>query len=237
LIISCKQDKKSDFILKQKINEEVEKFLTSNKHFKIKYFNDYYFPLDDFNELWLVDSNKFRQKLDSIPKSELPENKNIDSIIIPSIVQTMSIFLYSLNEPKLNDTNRITDEYRISYMPCFNYPRVVRIVKDSEGIYLICKVTDGDGGHTIGHVKTEIKKQLEFNEWKKIDSLFKNTNFMNLNTMDDYSGFDGTIAFIEHKNGKKYKVIKRWLPARDKKINEITNLFWTLCDIKITKLR
>jgi hypothetical protein len=103
--------------------------------------------------------------------------------------------------------------YRFLWIPSFDHPLSVWIVR-SEGVAsLRVIVLDGLGGYEQGRVAIDRTVKLNETQWKELESHLERSNFWEMPTrLPDDSGSDGDTCVVEGVSNGRYHLVDRWEP-------------------------
>lgn len=216
LTVDCVSQTQHKFI-DNKINVDNNNVPTSEKQF--------YFPTKLFPKVETVWKKRFNSSF--IITTKIIENE-VDSFHLI----WYSRFLYAMQEPLLynRQLNKLT--YRFTWLRTFHNPVMIRIEKDTMGISLYWKVTDGQGGYEPGKIITNNKKELTSLEWNKFISIVNSTNFWEMKREASF-GEDGSEWILEGVEPTKYYVTSAWTPSKESDFYRLGDFLLKLTDLKI----
>lgn len=111
-------------------------------------------------------------------------------------VDWMTDFLSAADEPILYpSTDKLT--YRITWLPSFHHPIVLRLEKNDSGGWLMWKVNEGMGGNEPLDILEEGSVQITEPEFNRIADLLDSTEICNDYHYDNLSMNDGATLIIE----------------------------------------
>ncbi len=111
-------------------------------------------------------------------------------------VDFLSEHLHSLNEPILYPSaEQLT--YRISWLPSFDHPIVIRIIKSDSGGKIIWKVGSGMGGYQSEGILVEGEDTLSLREFERISVVLDSTEICSDQHYDYLLMTDGASLIIE----------------------------------------
>jgi hypothetical protein len=139
--------------------------------------------------------------------------------------------LKSMNEPILYDkTNKNLRVFRYTNLGTFSNPFTIRVELIDSIVIFNYKLTDGEGGYTIGKLKKDIREKLLITDWNKLFAKVESIHFWDMHT---YRNFDpngvinsGTECIFEGLIGDKYHFVTRNTSDRygDKEFTSLCNL-------------
>lgn len=151
--------------------------------------------------------------------------------------------LKSMNEPILYDkTDKNLKVFRYTNLGTFSKPFTIRVELIDSIVIFNYKLTDGEGGCTIGKLKKDIREKLLITDWNKLFAKVESIHFWDMHT---YRNFDpnsvinsGTECIFEGLIGDKYHFVTRNTTDRygDKEFTSLCNLmdgFFLSIDKKI----
>lgn len=163
----------------------------------------FYFPTDLFHEI----ESKWEGKGKNITISFYENPSKIDSFCL----KWYSKHLYSMKEPLLFNRPTTKSIYRFTWLRTFNEPMIVRIEKDTSGVVLYWKKTDGKGGYEPGEIIINDKKQISDLDWEQFLSLISISKFWTLKRGGSI-GEDGSEWILEGVESTRYHVVTMWSP-------------------------
>jgi hypothetical protein len=167
-----------------------------------------------------------------------PSDKNrktlIDSIngIKPFWIGLSDKFFY-FKEPVLYNFYLGKTIYRFSWFRSFDYPVIITIIKDGDSFVLQSKKMEfinnmmekfkKDNKELLTHedslavwllsppkLLTDTEKKISIKEWNTFEDKLKKCSFLNLPTIKDVAGLDGSSWILEKHTSDGYKVVMRW---------------------------
>ena len=129
-------------------------------------------------------------------------------------VVSLSEYFNSLNEPILYPkTEHLT--YRITWLPSFHHPIVIRIVREESNCKIIWKASKG--GYGLQGVENEGESPLSISEFERISGVLDNTNICNENHYDYLVIVDGVSLILEKASENQFCAHKTNLPSEEVK--------------------
>lgn len=185
----------------------------------------FYFPIKLFPEVEMVWEQKSKSSFNVTPK------------IIQSKVDSFHLiwysnFLYAMQEPLLFNRQLGRTVYRFTWLRTFHNPVMVRIEKDTSGISLYWKVTNGQGGYEPGDIIIDNKRKLTLLEWNKFVSMIDSANFWKMQRRGSF-GTDGSEWILEGVEPTRYYVTSVWSPGKKSDFYKIGDFLLDLTDLKI----
>lgn len=112
--------------------------------------------------------------------------------------------------------------YRITFMPTFYHPIKIRVEKHKNDYFLIAKQLSGQGGYDAGKLKTEKRRRLRPQEWRRLLALLKAAKFWELPYLEKEPApnekgettvcVDGAEWLIEGVSNAQYHAVDRYCP-------------------------
>jgi hypothetical protein len=105
------------------------------------------------------------------------------------IVDWYSKHLKAMKEPslwKLCEKDRSATVYRLLWLPTFDRPVSVRLVRRSEGAVLYAVLLDGRGGYEPGKIKVNKCMKINGKQWKEFQRLLDKVKKLSENTCSSH---------------------------------------------------
>lgn len=189
--------------------------------------SQHYFPSTLFPVVQMVWKVNKKSNVTVTPK--IHQNK-IDSMSLDWFSQ----HLYAMKEPLLFNKQLPKSIYRFTWLRTFNNPVIVRIEKDTSGILLYWKMTDGMGGYEPGAIVVDEKRRITQAEWENFLSKIETADFWQMERSGIY-GEDGSMWILEGVEPTKYHATSVWHPARNGDFYQVGNYLLELTGLKIKK--
>lgn len=121
----------------------------------------------------------------------------------------------AFREPPLQAMPRCVDEsYRLTWVPSFHSPVVVRVWRSGNNHYMVAKRLSGRGGYEMGSLSEEQARPLSVDEWHNLMNLSKQASFWQLpSNINEVLPNDGAAWMIEGLKNQKYHYIHRRTPS------------------------
>jgi hypothetical protein len=139
-------------------------------------------------------------------------NKEANSFI----ADWYSKHLKAMSEPslwRLSGKDRCATVYRFLWLPTFDRPVVVRLVKCGEGAVLHAVLLNGRGGYEPGKVLVGKVARLSGKQWEDFERLLDKVKPWGMPTEEPGgNGFDGDQLILEAVRDGRYQIVDRWSP-------------------------
>jgi hypothetical protein len=154
-------------------------------------------------------------------------------------VDWYSKHLKAMKEPslwKLSEKGRSTTVYRLLWLPTFDHPVSVRLVRRSEGAVLYAVLLDGRGGYEPGKIKVNKCKTINGKQWNEFQRLLDKVKLWEMPTeLHRLDGCDGDQVILEAVSAGKYHVVDRWSPDREDEYAKLCRYLLTLSGLDVLK--
>lgn len=119
----------------------------------------------------------------------------------------------------------VDESYRLTWIPTFHAPTVIRVWRSGEKYFIVTKRLDGKGGYGMGNFNGEMVRSLTAEEWLSFVNLINQESFWSMPSeiMEPLPN-DGAAWTFEGTNGGEYHFIFRIMPS-DKLRNIFRSLF------------
>ncbi|MEI7597660.1 MAG: hypothetical protein WCK02_18075 [Bacteroidota bacterium] len=173
-------------------------------------------------------------------KQESKSSTTVTSKIIQNEVDSFHLiwysrFLYAMQEPLLYNRQLSKIVYRFTWLRTFDNPVVIRIERDTSGVILYWKVTDGQGGYSPGDIVINNKRNLTLLEWDRLISMVDLANYWQMRRIDSF-GTDGSEWILEGVELTRYYVTSAWSPDENSDFYKIGDFLLNLTDLKIKEV-
>jgi hypothetical protein len=120
--------------------------------------------------------------------------------------------LKRINEPCLPGLVKdpSVEMYRITILPTWGNPIVVRLRKQGETYALSARRLDGQGGYDPGKLVESKEVNLSLQDSRAFEALLHKLDFFHLRSADEVLGKDGDQSVLEGVYQGRYHVITRW---------------------------
>lgn len=152
-----------------------------------------------------------------------------------------SNYLAAMNEPSLFQQNTncaIVEQYRFLWLRTFDAPIAVRVWKEGLNTRLRVIRLGGAGGYGPGRIEYDETVSITQDQWKEFQMLLKKASFWNMDSTENYNGFDGASWVLEGQSGGKYHFVDRWSPTSSTSKRDLEK-FKACCEYmqKLAKLK
>lgn len=146
----------------------------------------------------------------------------------------VSHLLAMREEPLYPPSADQTEVYRLTYLPTFEHPTVVRVTRAvNRGWAATCKRTDGRGGYGAGQLVAQAVHSLSQAEVQEFHDLLGGSGFWEMPSFEDDAGCDGSQDILEGVRAGVYHVVDRWSP-HGTPYAKLTGFMLRLCPANIT---
>jgi hypothetical protein len=132
------------------------------------------------------------------------------------IVDWYSKHLKVMKEPslwKLSETDRSATVYRFLWLPTFDHPVSVRLVRCNEGAVLRAVLLSGRGGYEPGKIAVSKTAKITGKHWEDFQRLLDKVKPWEMPTKNpDAGGNDGDQLILEAARAGRYHIVDRWSP-------------------------
>ncbi|MBC7797929.1 MAG: hypothetical protein H7Z37_13740 [Pyrinomonadaceae bacterium] len=131
-------------------------------------------------------------------------------------------------EMPLSKSPQCVDEcYRLTWLPTFHAPTVIRVWRSGDEYFIATKRLDGKGGYELGELETEQIHALTIDEWKSFDApLLQNQFWKTSALIKEGTLHDGASWTLEGFSNGKYHSIYRRTPSK-----QLTQIFKRMFDL------
>lgn len=125
----------------------------------------------------------------------------------------------------------IDESYRLTWIPTFHAPTVVRIWRSGDKHFIVTKRLDGKGGYGMGNFNGETVRSITAEEWNGFVNLLHQESFWNMpSEIKEPLPNDGAAWTFEGVNGGQYHLVFRITPSD--KLSEIFRSLFKLTGIE-----
>lgn len=118
----------------------------------------------------------------------------------------------------------VDESYRLTWIPTFHAPTVIRVWRSGEKYFIVAKRLDGKGGYGLGNFNGETIHSLTAEEWFGFVNLLNQEPFWNMSSeIKESLPNDGAAWTFEGTNGGQYHFIFRIMPS-----NKLKDIFRSL---------
>ncbi len=132
------------------------------------------------------------------------------------ITEWYSKHLHAMREPSLwtlSRSNRVATVYRLVWLPSFDHPAVIRLVKSGDGGTLHLRILEGMGGYEPGQLALDRTIPIGPKQWSELELAFAGLQFWTMPTkLEDDGGSDGDQVILEGVRNGHYHLVDRWEP-------------------------
>ncbi len=140
---------------------------------------------------------------------------------------TANLFRRFRETPLTSPAACVDESYRLTWIPTFHAPTVIRIWRSDDKYFIVMKRLNGKGGYGLGDLETEQTRSLSAEEWQSFETLLHQAWFLKLHsTIEEPIPHDGATWTFEGMSGSKYHFVHRITPS-----NELSQLFKKLFDL------
>ncbi|MCC6505680.1 MAG: hypothetical protein BWZ07_00099 [Alphaproteobacteria bacterium ADurb.BinA280] len=107
---------------------------------------------------------------------------------------------------------RGAETYRLTYVPTFDNPILVRVWFDGDVGLLSATRFEGEGGYQIGDPKAQAKRDLSPQEVTRLRALVEAVGFWSPIRYRPREGLDGSTWIFEGRRDGHYQQLVRWSP-------------------------
>jgi len=119
--------------------------------------------------------------------------------------------LYDLKEPLLFNYHGNGEFVRFIWLRSFENPVIIRINRFNDSVYANIKELKIKANDTIlPNIVKDTIVTVSKREWQNITEPIEKSNFFTAKYADNNLNEDGAIWFLEYRNERGYKVIRRW---------------------------
>lgn len=151
-------------------------------------------------------------------------------------VDFLSKQLSSFNEPILfPHVDQLT--YRITWLPSFEHPIVIRIVKSETGGKIIWKVGNGKGGYEPEGIKNQGTSNLDRKKFDRISGILDSTEICSEYHYDYMLMTDGVSLILEKVNNNQFCAHETNVPSKAIKelLTELSRIYFEDIETGIEK--
>jgi hypothetical protein len=122
--------------------------------------------------------------------------------------------------PPIDDVD--AESYRLTIIPTFFSPIVIRVEKHQDKVVLTAKRLSGQGGYDPGTLETELTRTLHSSAWNRLQDLLSKASFWDLPAFQDQFVpnekneitvcLDGASWTLEGVREGRYHVVSRYCP-------------------------
>jgi hypothetical protein len=155
------------------------------------------------------------------------------------IAEWYSKHLKAMNEPslwKLSQGDRSAVAYRFLWLPTFDRPVSIRLVKSDAEVVLHAVELDGRGGYEPGKIAVAKRITLSGKQWGEFQRRLDKLEFWAMPTEDRHrDGVDGDQLILEGVMAGKYHIVDRWTPRAGDQYAELCRCMLTLSGLDVMK--
>lgn len=125
----------------------------------------------------------------------------------------------------------VDESYRLTWIPTFHSPTVIRFWRSGDKHFIVTKRLDGKGGYGLGNYNGEIFYQLTANEWNDFTDLINQDSFWNMpSRIEEPKPNDGAAWMLEGNAKGNYHFVSRISPSKE--LNEIFRRLFKLSKVE-----
>ncbi len=125
----------------------------------------------------------------------------------------------------------VDESYRLTWIPTFHAPTVIRVWRSGEKYFIVTKRLDGKGGYGLGNFNGEMILSLTAEEWSNFINLINQELFWNMpSKIKEPLPNDGASWMFEGTSGRQYHFIFRITPS--KKLGDIFRSLFKLTGVE-----
>jgi hypothetical protein len=155
------------------------------------------------------------------------------------VVDWYSEHLRAMKEPslwKLSERDRSATVYRLLWLPTFDRPVSVRLVKSGKWATLHAVLLSGRGGYDPGRVIVSKSAKIAGRQWDDFNRLIDKIKIWQMPTKDPGpDGCDGDQLIFEVVSGGKYHIVDRWSPDGDDDYVKLCRLMLVMSGLDVMK--
>lgn len=140
---------------------------------------------------------------------------------------TANLFRRFREAPLTSPAACVDESYRLTWMPTFHAPTVIRLWRSGDKYFIVTKRLNGKGGYELGELETEQSRALSAEEWRSFKSLVDQSWFLRLHsTVEEPIPNDGATWTFEGFSDSRFHSVFRITPS-----DELTRLFKKIFDL------
>jgi hypothetical protein len=156
------------------------------------------------------------------------------------VVERYARHLKAMKEPSLwnvSRKDRSATVYRFLWLPTFDHPISVRVVKSSDHAVLDIVKLDGRGGYEPGGISVLKSKKLTDKQWDEFERRLEKAQFWTMSTEDKANHImqDGDRLILEGVLDGTYHVVHRDSPALGSDYAELCRFLLDQSGLKLMK--
>ena len=134
-------------------------------------------------------------------------------------------------KPLTSSAACVEEVYRLTWIPTFHAPTVIRVWRSKDQYYIVTKRLNGKGGYGLGTLETERSHSLTVEEWQSFKSLIAETAFWTSpSSIKESVPNDGASWRFEALRDGKYHCIQRLTPSKE--LGQIFEKLFELSDVE-----
>ena len=123
--------------------------------------------------------------------------------------------------------NCVKESYRLTWIPTFHAPTVIRLWRSENEYFITTKRLSGKGGYGLGELEVEQTRSLTVQEWQSIEDLIYRYSYSTIpSTIEESIPNDGATWTLEGLNAGQYHSVFRISPSK-----ELTQIFKKLFEL------
>jgi hypothetical protein len=121
----------------------------------------------------------------------------------------------------------VDESYRLTWIPTFHAPTVIRIWRSDDKYFVVTKRLNGKGGYGLGDLEIEQTRPLTAEEWQRFKNLISLMSYWNMpSKIEEPIPHDGATWTFEGFNDDKFHYVFRISPS-----DELSQMFKKLFDL------
>ncbi len=157
------------------------------------------------------------------------KNKNAKTSSDEDInAEVAAIFFLKFREiPLTKLPNCVNESYRLTWIPTFHAPTVIRVWRSENEYFITTKRLGGKGGYGLGELEVEQTRSLTVQEWQSLEDLIYRYSYPSMpSTIEELIPHDGASWTLEGLNAGQYHSVFRITPSK-----ELTIMFKKLFEL------
>lgn len=149
----------------------------------------------------------------SFPKGFVENRSDCGSLINGWTIERLGNAIYLADEPPIwqSEGQKVREgdfTLRVTHLPTFTYPHIVRVEKRGETVTLHGTHLSGRGGYDYGDVQQTKSLVLTQQQAKEFSNLYDDGLPGRIWTVFDYAVLDGTSIYLETFDSDGYRVLE-----------------------------
>jgi len=139
---------------------------------------------------------------------------------------TANLFRRFRETPLTSPAACVDESYRLTWIPTFHAPTVIRIWRSDDKYFIVTKRLNGKGGYGLGDLETELTRSLSAEEWQSFEALVKQSFWETPSTIDEPIPHDGATWTFEGFRDDKFHAVHRISPS-----DQLSQIFKRVFDL------